>query len=94
MEPLHPEMRILLKKAHPGLSDEDIDRTEELLAQRMLLDSEKQADRIAQLDVERVALIEQKMPHYRQVLQTVRVRPLGPDDNAARKVTVTVKKAD
>ena len=34
MEPLKPSFRDALKKEHPGLTDETIDRAEELLAQR------------------------------------------------------------
>jgi len=38
MEPLDPALRALLKEARPGLTDEDIDRSEELLDERMNTD--------------------------------------------------------
>ena len=43
MEPMHPELREALKEAHPGLTDREIDRYEELLAARMRCDPERDA---------------------------------------------------
>jgi len=64
---MHPEFREALKAAHPGLSDRDIDRSEELLAERMRCDPEREAARIAELDKERRQLIERAMPRYAAV---------------------------
>ena len=92
MEPLHPELRAALKQAHPGLTDKDIDRAEELLAQRMLYDPEKEALQIAQLDRERMELIERKMPRYAEVAQAFRARMVKPRRRPDRKARVTLKK--
>ena len=94
MEPLNPELRTALKEAHPGLTDEDIDRTEELLAQRMLCDPEKEAERIQQLDKERVEIINQKMPHYNEVVRAVNARAEQLQKIPPQKVTITIKKPD
>lgn len=94
MEPLNPELRKALKEAHPGLTDEDIDRTEELLAQRMLCDPEKEAERIQQLDNERVEIINQKMPHYNEVVRAVNARAEKLQKAPVQKVTITIKKPE
>lgn len=69
VEPLQPEFRQALKEAHPGLTDELIDRFEELLAQRFLLDPAKDPERIRELDQAREKLVEETMPHYQNVWQ-------------------------
>lgn len=92
MEPLHPDLRAALKAAHPGLSDSDIDRSEELLAERMLCDPERQADRIARLDQERLALINRVMPRYKSVVQAFKARLAKESIKAPPKVTVEPKK--
>jgi hypothetical protein len=92
MEPLHPNLRKELKEVHPGLTDEDIDRAEELLAQRMLYDPEKEQERIMQLDRERMDLIERKMPHYKQVVRAFNERIANSQEKPAKKVKVTRKK--
>ena len=92
MEPLHPELRSGLKQAHPGLTDADIDRTEELLARRMLLDPQKEREQIARLDLERTELIRRLMPRYVEVVQAFRARRAAPPDKSKRKVVVTPKK--
>jgi len=69
MEPLHPKLRNELKRAHPGLTDEDIDRYEELLSRRFALDPEENADEINKLDLERIELMRQKMPRYKEISQ-------------------------
>ena len=74
MEPLHPEVRAALKTAHPGLTDEEIDRSEELLSMRMRLDPDTAAEQIAKLDRERMELIQRKMPRYAQVVQASKPR--------------------
>jgi hypothetical protein len=70
MEPLQPATREALKKAHPGLADEDIDRFEELLSERFRLDPQRDASRIAELDYQRLDLLKAKMPHYDTVVRS------------------------
>ncbi len=89
MEPMHPKLREALKKAHPGLTDEDIDRSEELLAKRMLYDPEKEADRIAELDRERMELIRRTMPRYAEIARLVVAEQASKPE--APKFTVDIK---
>ena len=91
MEPLHPVLRVALKEAHPELTDEDIDRAEELMAQRMRCDPEKEKDRIAKLDRERLELIQRKMPRYADVVRASSAKIARPPEREANKVTVTMK---
>ena len=74
MEPMHPVLRAALKEAHPGLTDAEIDRSEELLVQRMLADPEKDQETIVRLDRERLELIERTMPRYAEVARVVKGR--------------------
>lgn len=69
MEPLKPGVREALKQAHPGLTDATIDRVEELLAQRFLVDPDVDPLRIQELDRQRAELVRREMPKYEQVLQ-------------------------
>ena len=71
MEPLKPRVRDALKEEHPGLSDETIDRAEELLAQRFLIDPEAEPLRVQELDRERAQLLQQEIPKFEQVIQKV-----------------------
>ncbi|HKI16484.1 MAG TPA: hypothetical protein VKA15_01320 [Isosphaeraceae bacterium] len=73
MEPLKPIVRDALKEANPGLKDETIDRCEELLAQRFLIDPEAEPLRVAQLDRER-ALLQKEFPNFEQVIEKVQGR--------------------
>lgn len=72
MEPLKPSFREALKQEHDGLTDDIIDLSEELLAQRFLVDPEAEPLRVQELDHQRAELLRQKMPKYQQVLQKVR----------------------
>jgi len=72
MEPLKPSHRAALKQEHPGLTDEAIDRAEELLAQRFLIDPEADPLRVQEIDRERAELLRREMPRFEQVLQRVR----------------------
>jgi hypothetical protein len=67
MEPLDPELRGALKSAHPGLSDEIIDQCEALLAKRFSYHPMKDAALIAELDKQRMILIDRFIPHYGRV---------------------------
>ncbi len=69
MEPLKPSFRDALKQEHPGLTDETIDRVEELLAQRFLVDPEADPLRVQELDRQRSDLLRQEIPKFEQVLQ-------------------------
>lgn len=71
MEPLKPSVRDALKEEHPGLSDETIDRAEELLAQRFLIDPEAEPLRVQELDRERTQLLQREIPKFEQVIQKV-----------------------
>lgn len=72
MEPLKPNFRDALKEEHDGLTDETIDRAEELLTQRFLVDPEADPLRVQELDQERTELLRREMPKYEKVLQKVR----------------------
>ena len=72
MEPLKPVFRDALKQEHPGLTDETIDRVEDLLAQRFLIDPEAEPLRIQELDRQRAELLRQEIPKFEQVLQKMR----------------------
>lgn len=69
IEPLHPDLRDALKRAHPGLTDTDIDRFEELTAQRFTLEPSENQIQLRALDLERSELLKQKMPRYLAVTQ-------------------------
>ncbi len=69
MEPLHPDLRTALKRAHPGLTDAIIDRYEELTAQQFILNPSLHAERFATLDRERQNILREHMPRYNEVLQ-------------------------
>jgi hypothetical protein len=72
MEPLKPVMRDALKREYPDLSDEVIDRAEELLAQRFMVDPEAEPLRIEEIDRQRAQLLSENMPRFEQVIQRVR----------------------
>ncbi len=93
MEPLHPDLREALKQAHPGLTDQDIDRFEELLARRMTYDPEREAERIQELDRDRAEMVKRLMPRYAQVAQVLAARGAH-QDQAAPKVRTQIKPPD
>lgn len=72
MEPLKPIFRDALKQEHDGLKDEVLDRSEELLAERFLVDPEAEPLRLQKIDQERAELLRREMPKYEKVLQKVR----------------------
>lgn len=84
MEPLHPDLREALKRAHPGLADREIDRFEELSARRFALDPEAQPEQLAELDADLARLVEERMPHYRDVAAAVRRVQPRPERPAPR----------
>jgi hypothetical protein len=71
MEPLKPSFRAALEQEHPGLTDDTIDRFEELLAQRFLIDPEAEPLRVQELDRQRAELLRREMPRFEEVLQKV-----------------------
>jgi hypothetical protein len=93
VEPMHPEFREALKAAHPGLTDREIDRYEELWAERMRCDPDREAARIAELDEERRQLVERVMPRYAAVAQAFKAARAAraPATDRPREV-VTFKK--
>jgi hypothetical protein len=91
MEPLDPELRAALKEAHPGLTDEDIDRSEALLDERMNTDPSEDPGRLDELDRARNELIRRAMPRYTEVVRVFnarRVRPVPEDDGDRTQVTM------
>jgi hypothetical protein len=68
MEPLTPEAREQLKRAHPGLADADIDRYEDLNVRRFALDPAVAGDEMRRLDGELEALVRSKMPQFAAVV--------------------------
>ncbi len=91
MQPLHPELRKALKEAHPGLTDAIIDRTEDILAQRQICDRERESEKIALLDRERLELIRRSIPRYAEVARTFRARQIQQQPRPMRKVSVVKK---
>ncbi len=72
MEPLKPSIRDALKAEHPGLTDETIDRAEELLMQRFFVDPEAEPILVQELDRQRLELLQREIPKFEQVLQKQR----------------------
>jgi hypothetical protein len=86
MEPLRPELREELKDAHEGLQDADIDRLEELIALRFMLDPQREASELRAVDQEREQLLRERMPHFQEIYGRFRARQVereqpsrGPD---------------
>jgi hypothetical protein len=73
MEALSPKFREMLKESNPGLTDEHIDRVEELLAQRFLLDPQKQPQQLRALDREREQL-QERIPNFQDLWVQYRER--------------------
>ncbi len=88
MEPLHPNLRKELKRAHPSLTDDVIDRHEELLSRRMECHPEKDTDTIAYLDRELKILIEQHMPQYSGIYQQFSTKATRPKRRRTTKVKI------
>jgi hypothetical protein len=88
VEPLRPDLRAALKEAHPGLTDDDIDRAEELVSLRMTCDPENEAARIADLDRQLSELISEKMPRYNEVSRLVKLREQAAAGRASPRVRI------
>lgn len=71
MEPLHPQDRQALKRAHPGLTDEEIDRTEELIARIDELGQIGRSDEAEELRGTLAEHVRQHIPRYREVMRDV-----------------------
>jgi hypothetical protein len=69
MEPLSPQFRRALKEDHPGLTDADIDRYEELVVARFQIDPDREPERLSEIDRERGELLRTRMPRYNEVRQ-------------------------
>lgn len=94
MEPLHPELRQALKDAHPGLSDEDINRVEELNVRRFELDPDTETEELRQIEAEKDALVARAMPRYREVVTAFAQQQAVPRRPPADKVRIRVKRRD
>jgi len=94
MEPLEPELRQSLKDAHPGLSDEDIDRVEALNARRFELDPDTDTEELRRLEAEKDALVARAMPRYREVVTAFAQRKAVPRRPPADRVRIRVKRRD
>lgn len=94
MEPLHPQLREALKQAHPGLTDQDVDRYEELLARRMTCDPEREAEQIERLDRERLAMLRDLMPRYAEVARAFAARRPRGAAPATPKVRTEIKRPE
>ena len=88
MEPLHPELKEALKRAHPDLTDEDIDRVEELNTLRFELDPEKDIDKIREIDLERSELLQRKMARYKEIAQAFAASGARPKQRRTPKVEI------
>jgi hypothetical protein len=71
VEPLDPDLRRELKRAHPGLQDIDIDALEKLIAKRFRLDPQRDVEALRAIEREKDALLKRAMPHYHEVVQRV-----------------------
>jgi hypothetical protein len=69
MEPLKPSFREALKEEHEGLTDEEIDEVEDLIAERFRIDPEAEPLRIQELDRRREEILRTKIPKAQQVFQ-------------------------
>ena len=88
-EPLHPDLRQELKRAHRGLQDSEIDALEELIAKRFTLDPARDVEALEAIEQEKEALLNRAMPHYHEVVQRFRAereeRPPRPNIRIQRK---------
>jgi len=94
MEPLHPELRADLKRAHPGLDDGTIDEYENLTSLRLGLDPERDKARVAEIDATRQRLLKTHMPHYIKVREAFLARRRAAADNSASPVQVQWRRND
>lgn len=88
MQPLHPDLRAALKRVHPNLTDETIDRVEELVARRFQLDPSRDAERIAELDRESEALIAREMPYFQKITRAWFSERARPQKQIPPKITI------
>ena len=71
MQPLDPDLRSALRRAHDGLTDERIDHLQDLLSLRFSLDPRAEPDLVKAVDDRVRQLIATEMPHYAAALQTI-----------------------
>jgi hypothetical protein len=94
MEPLHPDVRAELKRAHPGLDDATIDEYERLTQQRMTLDPARERSRIAELDARRMHLVTTRMPQLASVQSASTARRVAEAAASRPLPSVTVRTLD
>lgn len=71
MDPLDPRTRVALKKAHPGATDEDVDKSEELIDRLGELDPDVDRQEWLRLTHEIETLLRHVMPKYRLVSKEI-----------------------
>lgn len=74
VEPMSHEFREALKKANAGLTDEIIDRIEELVHRRFNVEPGSDRSSIAGVDEELRGLIEDHAPHWGEVSERFQER--------------------
>jgi hypothetical protein len=96
VEPLHPELREALKRANAELTDADINRVEELVALRSMLDPERDAEQLQSLETELEQLLREKMPRFQEAAQAFKaLRSMQVRSTSAEpKFTVEVKEQE
>lgn len=92
MTPLSPEIRSLLKQAHPALTDSVIDRSEALLLRSTELDPARDAPEIARLERDWERLVERHMPAYGDIVAAANRR--SPPDRDRILPLVTFRARD
>jgi hypothetical protein len=94
VEPLDPGLREALKRAHPKLTDRDIDRFEALLVQQASLDPSTDREEIGRLDRERADMVKRLMPHYAEVAQAFLAQRRRPKRAERPNVRTTIKRPE
>jgi hypothetical protein len=71
MEPLHPSDREALKRVHPGLTDDEINRTEELISRIDAEDEFGHSEEAEDMRLELSRFIRDHIPRYGDVMRDV-----------------------
>lgn len=71
MEPLHPSDREALKRLHPGLTDDEIDRSEELINSIDAEDETGHPGEAERLRAELSQFVRDHIPRYQEVMRDV-----------------------
>lgn len=68
MQPFEPELKERLKRAHPGLTDDDIEEVETMLSRRQDIAADRGRKEARRLDSEWGALVARKVPRLREIM--------------------------